>query len=108
GEAGKDVKVENIADPFKTWTLTLRPDSAWWNDVVHRDQDISRKLRAEQRQAVGAQVIIGLACLLLAGFGYVRLDEYTQRRYTAWLRLVGMGVATTVVAGWWWVFLTPG
>ena len=50
---------------------------------------------------------IGLACLLLAGFGYVRLDEFTHRRYTAWLRIAGVGVATTVIAGWWWVFLTP-
>ena len=51
--------------------------------------------------------MLALAVLLLAGWGYVRLDEYTQRRYTGWLRLAGVGVATTIAAGLWWVFFVP-
>jgi hypothetical protein len=41
--------------------------------------------------------------LLLAGVGYNRLDEYTQRRYTIWLRAAGVSVAATAVAAWFWV-----
>ena len=48
--------------------------------------------------------MLGLSVLLLAGFGYVRLDEFTQRRYTTLLRIAGIGVATSVVMGWWYVF----
>jgi hypothetical protein len=105
GEPGKDVKIQlpgGDAD-FKAWVLTFRTDNEWWKDIVRRDQEAQRKLRADERQTLGSHIVIGLAFLLLAGYGYVRLDEYTQRRYTTWLRVVGIGVATTVIAGWWWV-----
>jgi hypothetical protein len=109
GQPGKDVKVDNIADPFKAWVVNFRPDADWWHDLERRDQEAERKIRSEQRQTLGSRLIIGLAFVLLAGFGYVRLDEYTQRRYTTWLRVAGLGVATTAVAGWWWiVFQAPG
>jgi hypothetical protein len=109
GRAGKDLAVENIANPFKAWVVTFRTDTDWWSDIVRRDHEAERKLRAEHRQTMGSRIIIALGLLLLAGFGYVRLDEYTQRRYTTWLRLAGVGLATTMVAGWWWiVFQAPG
>ncbi len=102
GTPGKDVQVDNIRDPFKAWVLTFRTDTNWWSEIANRDHEAQRKLRADDRQKVGSLVVIGLAFLLLVGFGYVRLDEYTQRRYTTWLRLASVGVASTVVAGWWW------
>jgi hypothetical protein len=101
GQPGEDVRVENFPKPFKSWTLTFR--NGYSNDLVRRDQETRRKLRADERQNLGSHIVIGLAFLLLAGYGYVRLDEYTQRRYTTWLRLAGIGVAATVIAGWWWV-----
>jgi hypothetical protein len=103
GEPGKDLQVENIVEPFKAWVVNFHPDNDWWKDIVRRDQEAQRKLRADERQTLGSHVVIGLAFLLLAGYGYVRLDEYTQRRYTTWLRVAGIGVAATVIAGWWWV-----
>jgi len=103
GEPGKDFQVEPIREPFKAWIVNFHRDNDWWNDIVRRDQEAQRKLRADERQTLGSHVIIGLAFLLLAGYGYVRLDEYTQRRYTTWLRVAGIGVAATVIAGWWWV-----
>jgi hypothetical protein len=108
GHAGKDLAVENIVNPFKAWVVTFK-ESDWWKELERRDHQAARELRAEHRQTVGSRVIIGLGLLLLAGFGYVRLDEFTQRRYTAWLRLAGAGVATTLLAGWWWMFFqAPG
>ncbi len=95
GRAGNDV--EEGALKLKQWVMPFRTDNDWWNDLV-------RKARAEPRHTWTARVMIGLAVLLLAGFGYVRLDDYTQRRYTTWLRLAGLGVATSVAAGWWYVF----
>jgi hypothetical protein len=105
GEPGKDEKIQlnDVEHVFKAWVLTFRTDNEWWKDIVRRDQEGQRKLRADERQTLGSHVVIGLAFLLLAGYGYVRLDEYTQRRYTTWLRVVGIGVAATVIAGWWWV-----
>jgi hypothetical protein len=107
GRPGEDVRVDNIEKPFKSWKLTFR--AGYTNDLVRRDLEAQRKIRSEERQFLGSRIIIGLSFLLLAGFAYVRLDEYTHRRYTNWLRLAGVGVATTLIAGWWWIFfLAPG
>jgi len=106
GEPGKDEKIQlnDVEHVFKAWVLTFRTNNEWWKDIVRRDQEAQRKLRADERQTLGSHIVIGLAFLLLAGYGYVRLDEYTQRRYTTWLRVAGIGVAATVIAGWWWVY----
>src|ERR1019366_3432517 len=101
GHAGKDLDALPGADPFKAWVVTFRTDADWWQDVVRRDHEAKRQRVAAARQNLGSQVIIGLGLLLLAGVGYVRLDEYTQRRYTTWLRVGGVGVAATMAAGWW-------
>jgi hypothetical protein len=113
---GDDIKLEVLAEPAKQWIVTLRPYADWWQELLKREHSEEvkvrteeRKVHAEVRQSVTAKVMLGLSLLLLAGVGYVRLDEYTQRRYTAWLRLAGVGVATTLAAGVWWVFIqAPG
>ncbi|MSQ96005.1 MAG: hypothetical protein EXR98_15815 [Gemmataceae bacterium] len=102
GQPGKDVAVDNILAPFKAWEFTFRSDKPWWTDVIRRDHDAQRKLRTDDRLTWTARAVLGLSILLLAGVGYVRLDEYTQGRYTTWLRLAGVSVATTALAGTWW------
>jgi hypothetical protein len=104
GVGGEGEKDGIFGKQPKTWTLKFRTDTDWWTDLVHRDQTAQRKARADERHTWAARVMIGLAVLLCASFGYVRLDDYTQRRYTTWLRLAGLGVATSVAAGWWYVF----
>ena len=116
GKAGDVIKEDfggEKVESFK-WILPLKPIESWWKELVQRDyevmrqqQEADRKVRAVERQTQGAEAVLGIACLLLAGWGYVRLDEYTQRRYTGWLRLAGVGVATTIAAGLWWVFFVP-
>jgi hypothetical protein len=105
GEEGEPVPIPGIEKPFKKWTVKFRTDTDWWKEIVRRDRVAERAIVAKERQTWTYRVMIGLSVLLLAGFGYVRLDEYTHRRYTAWLRVAGVGVATTVVAGWWWAFV---
>ena len=108
GQAGKDLDALPGADPFKAWVVTFRTDSDWWQDLQRRDHEAKRQRVAESRQNLGSQVIISLGLLLLAGVGYVRLDEYTQRRYTTLLRLGGVSVAATMAAGWWMFLQAPG
>ena len=110
GRQGKDFQVDAIADPFKSWIFTIRTDTDWWQDIVRHDREAERKVReaerkvrAEARQWLGVRIVFGLAALLLAGVSYVLLDEHTHRRYTAWLRVAGVGVATSALAGWWWI-----
>ena len=102
GQPGKDEQALPNLPAFKSWELTLRTDKDWWSDVVRRDLDAQRKLRTDVRLTWTARAVLGLSILLLAGVGYVRLDEYTQGRYTTWLRLAGVGAATTALAGTWW------
>jgi hypothetical protein len=97
----ENIPLEGVDHVFKEWILVLRSDK--WPDLVHRDHEAQRQHRAEARQTLTFRVVMGLAVLILAGFGYVRLDEYTQHRYTAWLRVAGVGLATTAVAGLWWM-----
>jgi hypothetical protein len=111
GEPGKDVEMtlNDGKHVFKSWVVFFRTDGEWWKDIEKRDREAQRKHRADTRQTLGLRIVIGLASLLLAGFAYVRLDEYTKRRHTKWLRVAGVGVATTVIAALWWVFsLSPG
>lgn len=104
GKPGKDFELEGPLNqrPLKTWVMPFRTDTDWWHEVVRQD----RQARANQRHEWTARGLLGLTVLLLAAVGYVRLDEYTQRRYTAWLRLAGVGVAASVAAGLWYAFQT--
>src|SRR5262245_61885141 len=71
GQAGEDIEVDNDPQPLKKWVLPLRTDNDWWGEIVRLD-------RAESRQALTSRIMIGISILLLAGVGYIRLDEYTH------------------------------
>jgi hypothetical protein len=103
------IQLAGIEHVFKQWILTFRTDPDCWRDLVHHDREAERKLSAEERQTLTSRVMLGLALVLLAGVGYVRLDDYTQRRYTGLLRLAGFGLASMVAAGMWlFFFQAPG
>ena len=81
--------------------------------MVERDPAAQCGKRADPARqgarAQGTQVVLGLGLVLLTGFGYVQLDEYTNRRYTFLLRLAGATVVAVLLAGWWWLFFhAPG
>ena len=90
GRAGEDLKIENIDGPFKSWIVRFRDNA--WSDAFRQD-------RATGRESIAGSIMFGIAILLLIGFGYLRLDEYTHYRYTAWLRAAGSGVIALILAG---------
>ncbi|HZZ80647.1 MAG TPA: hypothetical protein VFE62_19245 [Gemmataceae bacterium] len=104
GEEGDEVKNEAFKEPLKQWVMPFRTDTNWWNDVVRHDLEAQRKAVSSERQTWTSRGMLGIALLLLAAVGYVRVDEYTHRRYTTWLRIASIGVVTTVIAGWVYVF----
>jgi hypothetical protein len=107
GTPGQDLKIDQFDKPFKAWVLTFR--EGYSSDLVRRGHEAERQARGRERESLGLRLIVGLACVLLAAFGYVRLDEFTQRRYTNTLRVAAVTVAASLLAGWWWVFFqAPG
>ncbi len=95
GRSGEDIQLEN-QDPLKQWVYNFRTDGAWWNEIVRQDRSV-------ERSALMARIMTGLSILLLAGFGYIRLDEYTNRRFTTFLRVTGAILVGAAVAGWWMI-----
>lgn len=93
GRSLEDLQIANEA-PLKQWEIKVRTDPRWWNELVRRD-------RAEERHAIASSAMIGIAVLLLVGYGYIRLDEYTNRRFTAALRALGIAAVATALGGWW-------
>ena len=95
GRSVEDLEFPGQA-PLKQWVFNFRTDNGWWSEIERQD-------RAEARQEVSSRVMIGLSILLFAGYGYVRIDEYTNRRYTKLLRAVGVGAIAAAVAGWYMI-----
>jgi len=93
GRAGDDLKIDNIDEPFKSWVVTFRYNG--WNEVARLE-------RATEREHLARNGMFGLSILLLVGMGYVRLDDYTNHRYTAWLRAAGSGVVALILAITWY------
>jgi len=97
GHLGDNVEVP----PAKTWIYEVNiPDG---ETLTHLDQQAQRQERAEARLSLALHTAAGLALVLVVLLGYLRADEWTRSRYTAWLRLAGVGALAAIVAGWVWL-----
>jgi hypothetical protein len=101
GAPGKEIPIHPQLDPFKQWIVSFRTDYNWWKDVVLHDRQAARQIRADDRQTLAGQTVLGLSTLLLMAFGFIRLNEYTHRRYSALLGVAGVGLTSLLLAGWW-------
>jgi hypothetical protein len=79
-------------------TVTVELDAKHYREILEND----RQERVEQRHLLLGKVVGGLLVVLLAVFGYFRLEEMTRGYYTLWLRLgavalVGVAAALLLV-----------
>jgi hypothetical protein len=92
-----DVKAEDGAIPevvSKVWVLPFKQTN--WDQVT-------RDARVHERQLLSGKFLLVACVLLVAGLGYVRFDEWLQRR-GGWLRAGGvaaLAVLAAVSVGWW-------
>ena len=73
-----DLPIENQA-PLKQWETTSAPTATG-------GAKSSAAIAGGSAVFAHLCAMIGISILLLAGFGYIRLDEYTNRRFTTALR----------------------
>src|SRR5262245_12913288 len=71
--------------------------------LQYLDQRARRQERAEARLSLALHTVAGIALVLVVLIGYLRADEWTRSRYTAWLRLAGVSALVAIVAGWMWL-----
>ncbi len=64
-------------------TFEVRLEPKDYRDILEHD----RQDRADQRHVLLGKVVLAILALLLAVFGYFRLEEMTRGYYTLWLRL---------------------
>lgn len=100
GYADDDVVIEPLG-PQKTWVVKLKIPAS---DVLQNmERQAVRHNLSETRMGAALQVVAALALLLAVVVGGICADEWTQSRYTNWLRVAGAGVLTVAVVGWWWL-----
>jgi hypothetical protein len=99
GHADADVQLDDLG-PAKSWVVQLKMPGD--TTLVHWDRQAERQERAEQRLGQTLSAVVTLCLMLTLVVGYIRLDEWTRSRYTAWLRLAGVSLVALGAAGWWW------
>jgi hypothetical protein len=105
GREGADLEVKNVGK-FKTWVLNVRtPDAATIQryDTQARDEQarLERAGRMQERMGLLGKVLTALIAGLALVFGYIRLDELTQRAYTHWLRVALVSSVGAAGIGLW-------
>ena len=83
GRQDADIDLEKLG-PAKTWVVTLKLPGDM--TLANWDRQAEREARAEQRLSQALHLVAALFVMLAVSVGYVRLDDWTRSRYTAWLR----------------------
>jgi hypothetical protein len=78
-------ELEGLVPDSKVYERTLKVDV----DPKHFREmvDMDRRERVGERQLLLARILGGIVALLVAVFGYFRLEELTKGYYTGWLRV---------------------
>jgi hypothetical protein len=97
GRAGSEELFEGL--PTKSWIHAVHlPDDA---DLRALDRQAERRERAEERMGLGLRGLTAILVVLVVLVSVVRLDEWTDSRYTTWLRLGGAMLLAGLAVGWW-------
>jgi hypothetical protein len=89
----------NLAGPTKEVQLRVTITPELLEDALV----MSRQQRMEDRQALLARILAGLAAVLLVVGGYLRLEDATRGYYNRALRLAAAGLLAIVAFGLWLV-----
>jgi hypothetical protein len=102
GHAGEDFVDENLGLAKKSWIIRLKSDLDW-QEVVSKDRQAARRQVAISRQGTLARAVLLVSLLLGIGFSYLRLEEWTQYRYSRVLRFFGAGLVAGIAGVAWWI-----
>jgi hypothetical protein len=98
GRAADDVAIGQFGTA-KTWVLALNIPGD--DTLQHLDRHARRQQLSEGRMSLALRFLAALVLVLSVIVGYIRADEWTQSRYTTWLRLASGGVLVALAAAWW-------
>jgi hypothetical protein len=100
GEQGEDFALVDNGPKVKTWIVHFQEPTKW-NDMVHINQAKVRGQSATDRQSTAAMGLAGLTALLVVGWGYLRIDDWTRGRFTRWLAIGAVTLLGASGAVWW-------
>lgn len=93
GEQGDDFALAVNGLKVKTWILHFQEPTNW-NEMVRRHS-------ATERQSTAAMGLAGVTALLMVGWGYLRVDEWTKGRFSRWLAIGAVALLGASSAIWW-------
>jgi hypothetical protein len=98
GQPGTDKKLSDKLT-LKSWVLPVTITERDYQDMLRLD----RTVRAQQRMFWLGRILAGVVLVLTGVLLYLRLDEWTQGSYTAWLRLAALSLLGGIGIGLWWM-----
>jgi len=100
GEQGDDFAIVDNGPKVKTWILHFQEPTKWIEMVQFNQAEVRRQSAAE-RQSTAAMGLAGVTALLLVGWGYLRVDEWTKGRFSRWLAIGAVALLGASSAIWW-------
>ena len=97
GDQGKDF--EEGAFKAKTWVLTFK-ESPNLDEMVQLNKAAQRRELSAERQTMTGYVLATLTALLTLGWGYLRLDGWTNGRFTRWVCVLAAAIVGLAGLGW--------
>jgi hypothetical protein len=97
GEQGKDFELDGVK--WKAWVVTFK-DSPNWSEMIQLNQTAQRREISAERQTMAGYVLAVLTALLALGWGYLRLDGWTNGRFTRWVCVLAAAIVGLAGLGW--------
>jgi hypothetical protein len=101
GYQGEDLKIGVGDNPeiAKVWVQPITPTPDW-GAMVQLDHAAQRRELSAGRQTIAGYGLAILTALLLVGWGYFRVDDWTKGRFTKWLCIGAITALALTGLGW--------